>query len=65
LLTDEQAASERAYFARQREEIRAEWHDYFCRLASTLRERAQECDRRAEKLSEGEGVYSKCPNVPE
>jgi hypothetical protein len=55
----------RAYNKRRQEEIRTEWHGYFCRLAGTLRARAQECDRRAAKLNEGEGVHSKCPNVPE
>jgi hypothetical protein len=57
--------SVRAYNERRQEEIRAEWHGYFCRLAGTLRARAQEYDLRAAKLSEGEGVNSKWPNVPE
>jgi hypothetical protein len=57
--------SVRRYNAKRQEEIRAEWHGYFCRLAGTLRARAQEYDRRAAKLREGEGVHSKCPNVPE
>jgi hypothetical protein len=46
--------SVRAYNARRQEELRAEWHGYFSRLAGTLRARAQEYDRRAAKLSEGE-----------
>ena len=57
--------SVRAFNERRQEEIRTEWHGYFCRLAGALRARAQEYDRRAAKLSEGEGVYSKWPNVPE
>ena len=47
-------ASVRAYNARRQEELRAEWHGYFCRLAGTLRARAQEYDQRAQKLCEGD-----------
>jgi hypothetical protein len=45
-------ASVRAYNARRQEELRAEWHGYFCRLAGTLRARAQEYDQRAQILME-------------
>jgi hypothetical protein len=45
-------ASVRAYNARRQEELRVEWHGYFCRLAGTLRARAEEYDRRAAKLEE-------------
>ena len=44
--------------ARQREENRAAWSEYFERLAGILRTRAEEYNRRAEELSEGEGVRS-------
>jgi hypothetical protein len=48
--------SVRLYNARRQEELRAEWHGYFCRLAGTLRARAQEYDRRAALLEDrGEG----------
>ena len=57
--------SVKRYNERRQEELRAEWHGYFCRLAGTLRARAEEYDRRAAKLSEGEGVHSNCLNVPE
>ena len=42
--------SVRRYSARKQEELRAEWHGYFCRLAGTLRARAKEYDQRAETL---------------
>ena len=42
--------SVRRYNARRQEELRAEWHGYFCRLAGTLRARAEEYDRRAQTL---------------
>ena len=45
-------ASVRAYRAHREEELRAEWHGYFCRLAWTLRARAEEYDRRAAQLEE-------------
>lgn len=44
--------SVRRYNARREEELRAEWHGYFCRLAGTLRARAAEYDRRAAQLEE-------------
>ena len=47
-------ASVRAYNARRQDELRAEWHGYFCRLAGTLRVRAEEYDRRAALLTEEE-----------
>jgi hypothetical protein len=53
------AESVRRYHARQRKEVRAQWYAYFCRLADSLRSRAEEYDRRAEALMEdtnrGEG----------
>jgi hypothetical protein len=48
------AASERAYFARRREENRLAWQGYFCHLAGTLRARAEEYERRAELLTNAE-----------
>jgi hypothetical protein len=48
------AASERAYFARKREENRREWCGYFERLAVSLRARAEEYDQRAQTLMEDE-----------
>jgi hypothetical protein len=47
----------RRYNARRREENRREWCDYFCRLAGSLRARAEEYDHRARALLEdwGEG----------
>ena len=57
--------SERRHALKRQEENRLAWCDYFCHIAGTLRARAEEYDRRATKLREGEGVYSKCPNVPE
>lgn len=52
------AESVRRYHARRRKEVRAQWYAYFCRLADSLRSRAEEYDRRAEALMEdrGEGV---------
>jgi hypothetical protein len=47
-------ASVRAYNARRQEQIRAEWHGYFCRLAGTLRARAEEYDQRAQTLMQDE-----------
>jgi hypothetical protein len=44
--------SVRRYNEQHQEELRAEWHGYFCRLAGTLRARADEYDRRAAKLEE-------------
>lgn len=54
----EREESVRRYHARQRKEVRAQWYAYFCRLADSLRSRAEEYDRRAEALMEdrGEGV---------
>ena len=46
--------SVRRYNARRREENRVAWCDYFSRLASALRARAEEYDRRAQALMEGE-----------
>jgi hypothetical protein len=50
--------SVRRYNARKREENRLPWCDYFCRLAGSLRTRAEECDHRARTLLEdrGEGI---------
>ena len=48
------AASERAYFARRREENRLAWCDYFKRLATSLRSRAEEYDQRAALLTNAE-----------
>jgi hypothetical protein len=47
--------SVRRYNAKRQEELRAEWHGYFCRLAESLRTRAQEYDHRAELLLEDRG----------
>ena len=44
--------SVRAYNARREEENRQAWCDYFCRIAGTLRARAEEYDRRAAQLEE-------------
>jgi hypothetical protein len=41
-------ASVRRYNARQREQNRAAWCDYFSRLAGSLRERAAEYDQRTD-----------------
>jgi hypothetical protein len=48
-------ASVAAYNARRREEHRREWCDYFCRLAGSLRARAEEYDHRARALLEDRG----------
>jgi len=48
--------SVRRYNARRREENRLAWCEYFCRLAGSLRARAEEYDRRAAVLeARGEG----------
>ena len=47
-------ASVTAYNARRREENRLAWCDYFERLASCLRARAEEYDHRAQILMESE-----------
>jgi hypothetical protein len=44
--------SARRYNARRREENRLAWCDYFERLATSLRSRAEEYDKRAETLME-------------
>jgi hypothetical protein len=44
-------ASERRAEARRREENRLAWYAYFCRLAESLRSRAEEYDQRADVLS--------------
>jgi hypothetical protein len=44
--------SVRRYNARHRQELRLEWHAYFCRLAGSLRARAEEYDERAQALME-------------
>ena len=44
--------SVRRYNARRREENRLSWQSYFCRLAGSLRARAEEYDRRAQTLME-------------
>ena len=49
-------ASVAAYNARRREENRLAWCDYFCRLAGTLRARAEEYDHRAQALLEDSGA---------
>jgi hypothetical protein len=46
--------SVRAYNARKREENRIAWSDYFERLATSLRTRAEEYDDRAQALQEDE-----------
>jgi hypothetical protein len=50
--------SVRRYIARRQQELRAEWCDYFERLAACLRTRAEEYDHRARALQgdRGEGV---------
>jgi hypothetical protein len=45
-------ASVRRYNARRREENRLAWQSYFCRLAGSLRARAEEYDHRAQTLME-------------
>lgn len=47
-------ASVRQYNARRREENRLAWCGYFERLATSLRSRAEEYDRRAQTLMEVE-----------
>jgi hypothetical protein len=47
-------ASVAAYNARIREENRLAWQSYFCRLAGSLRARAEEYDDRAQALLEDE-----------
>lgn len=47
--------SERRFRERQRREVRALWYAYFCRIADSLRSRAEEYDRRAERLLEEDG----------
>jgi hypothetical protein len=47
-------ASVAAYNARRREANRQEWCAYFCRLAGSLRARAEEYDHRAQALLEDE-----------
>jgi hypothetical protein len=42
--------SVRRYNARRREENRLAWQSYFCRLAGSLRARAEEYDHRAQAL---------------
>jgi hypothetical protein len=44
--------SVKGYNARRRQELQAEWRDYFCRLAGSLRARAEEYDSRARALAE-------------
>jgi hypothetical protein len=48
-------ASAAAYNARRREENRLAWCDYFERLATSLRSRAEEYDHRARALQEDRG----------
>jgi hypothetical protein len=48
-------ASVAAYNARRREENRLAWCDYFERLATSLRSRAEEYDHRARALQEDRG----------
>ena len=47
--------SVRLYNARRREENRSAWCEYFCRLAGSLRARAEEYDHRARALLEDRG----------
>jgi hypothetical protein len=47
--------SVRRYRARKREEHRRAWCNYFCRLAVSLRARAEEYDHRAKALLEDRG----------
>ena len=47
--------SVRLYNARRREENRRAWCEYFCRLAGSLRARAEEYDHRARALLEDRG----------
>ena len=47
-------ASVAAYNARRREANRQAWCAYFCRLAGSLRARAEEYDHRAQALLEDE-----------
>lgn len=47
--------SVRRYNVRRREANRREWCDYFERLATSLRSRAEEYDDRAQALLEGRG----------
>jgi hypothetical protein len=44
--------SVRRYNTRRREENRLAWQSYFCRLAGSLRARAEEYDHRAQALME-------------
>jgi len=46
--------SVRRYKARRREENRLAWQSYFCRLAGSLRARAEQYDRRAALLTNAE-----------
>jgi len=46
--------SVRRYNARQREENRLAWCEYFSRLAWSLRARAEDYDQRAQTLMDGE-----------
>jgi len=46
--------SVRLYNAHRREENRRAWCEYFCRLAGSLRARAEEYDDRAQTLMEDE-----------
>jgi hypothetical protein len=46
--------SVRRYNARRKEENRLAWCDYFERLATSLRSRAEEYDKRAQTLMEDE-----------
>ena len=47
-------ASVAAYNARRREENRLAWCNYFCRIAASLRSRAEDYDDRAQALLEDE-----------
>jgi hypothetical protein len=47
--------SVKRYTTRRRKENRREWCDYFCRLAGSLRTRAEEYDHRAQALLEDRG----------
>lgn len=44
--------SVRRYNARRRKEVRAQWYGFYCRMADSLRRRAEDYERRAEDLCE-------------
>lgn len=46
------SASVARYRERRRKEIRAQWYGFYCRMADSLRRRAEDYERRAEDLCE-------------